>query len=1029
MTAGPAGPEFSRGDLIDDRYWVEHYCPGGVNDVYLCIQFAGLDRVAVKIPKPRATDKTGETERRIFADEVRNWAELPEHPNVVNCLYASSYEHRWFLVLEWVGAPEIGRDLNDFVESLRDMEPGERLREIIRLASEICDGLAHIHAHGIVHGDLKPSNVLIDQEGRAKITDLGTGSKSVSAKKPRFLGRRKPSARDSLPAGTPGYMAPELWQHSSATVQTDIYALGCLLHELVTGTLPSETGNAAKTAALPDGLMQLITDCLRKDPSRRPASAELVAERLHRALGGPAEVPPPPTPEEPDSHRASDEPQVRPHRRMTLLSAAGRNRDALEQSDIAIKAAMTGLLMAAERYSAGDKPGSHLALLFIDRGALTGFTGNWAKAAADFITAIHLDPELAAAYANLGITYEMLDSPTLAIVAYNRAVELDPDDHRLYLKRARFLADYGWIGSAHEDYERAVALAPDDSVACYGMADSLFALGRAEEGSRYRAKAFDLAKGGGSGRSDEGLEYLRPADMRRGSNDALSEMIRANFRAQDNDHDAAIAGYSAAIKADPSAMHAYFERAESRLAVGDAAGALSDLDYFLENASTTHHYVPDALAARLRALEAIGAAGDPDGEADPVPKSASYIARKVQSKRRTENLVNWLPLEPSQRLALLDMLYGGDAGRKLTASRLLWNAFDEETQQRRTRYERLLPDLAGNDFSNCEIAGELAASNGLGFPVLLTEVRLSPNPLRDVRFSNSESPRLGWASAGAVGIWAVVPGTETDHVLFDGPVQAPLFSGDDSSYLLLGEHDIVLRSRDGRLDLARWTLEGESILSACYHDIDRLAVGLTPGSVMFPDSEPEAGGHEYLTLTSEQADTLCLWQSGPGAVTAFCGGVFYQVIPPGTSSAQPRLRELPASVPHERARLMVGSGPWAVWALPPDELLLTTPGQPGQDIRLASPNSANGEFTAAGVSLDGTVVAATCGSFLHVWQRPDTEADFAYLPMTPQPSPRSIAVSADGVYVAVGTTAGSVLVYRTRVSSHHFSISASSRLT
>ena len=105
---GRPRPEFSPGDLINKRYLVQYRAAGGSNDVYLCLEAVTYANVAVKLPRPHERDKTGDIQWRTFQGEVRNWADLPDHPNVVKCLYAGKYERRWFLVLEWVGAPEPG---------------------------------------------------------------------------------------------------------------------------------------------------------------------------------------------------------------------------------------------------------------------------------------------------------------------------------------------------------------------------------------------------------------------------------------------------------------------------------------------------------------------------------------------------------------------------------------------------------------------------------------------------------------------------------------------------------------------------------------------------------------------------------------------------------------------------------------------------------------------------------------------------------------------------------------------------------
>jgi serine/threonine protein kinase len=1035
VAAGPAAPEFSPGDVINKRYLVQYRAAGGSNDVYLCLERVTWANVAVKFPRPHEEDKTGDMEWRTFQEEVRNWADLRDHPNVVKCLYAGKHERRWFLVLEWVGAPEPGKDLHAFLDALSDADPDSLFKEIIRLAVDVCDGLTYIHAKGIVHGDLKPSNILVDNTGRAKITDLGAGSRLAEAKTPRRAGKRMTSAHTSPPAGTPPYMAPELWEGRPASVQTDIYALGCLLYELAAGRRPFEAGDPEdtgewirlhkkhqppRTPALPEQFSHLIADCLNKNPARRPATAQEVRERLARlvstkAVDGPSAT----TAGGPDDGEEAypELPENLSQFRMSLMSAAGRTADAIEQMNIAIRDEMRNPLTHAGKY-VSDEPSPNLALSFNDRGALVGTTREWIRGADNFITAIRLNPRLAAAYANLGITYHRLNCPTLAIVAFNRAIELDPEDHRLYLRRARFLASHSWITSAHDDYKRAVTIAPDDPDACYGMADSLAALGRDDEVFQYRSKGLQPGHS-----SDEALEYLRPTSLGRYS-EVLAARVTAYRKSDQQDHEAAIAAYSAALKAVPWQTDVFYYRAEARLAAGDASGAIDDLDFFLAQASTTHPQVPKARDSRRRARETIGSSaqksGDPGEGTFPLAKSSSYIALKTQGIPQTAMFINWLPLKPAQRLTLLDMLYSGDPDRGLSAEDLLWNAFGEDFERRSSQYEEILRNSAGdaardraNGFTQCEISGELAVKNGFGIPVLLTEVEVSPNPLRDVRFSNSAAPSLGWASSGAVGVWEVLPGIQTDHMIFDEPRQAPLFTTDGSSYLLVGKRDFCVR-RVGEQGTAGLTLEDGSILAGCFHGVGGLAVGLSSGSVAFIHDPMGTCDVEDVQLTHEDIEELGLWQSGDGEFAAFAGGVLYQVLP-RQNDTDPQIRQLDVPFQTENVRLMAGCGSWALWAVSEDELFLTRLHQPDANVRLTAPDSTDEGFMAAAVSSDGSIVAAVCGSFLHVWRALEDAADYEYLPMTPQPWGRCIAVSRDGMYIAVGTTAGSVLIYTTRI--------------
>src|ERR1035441_4412163 len=132
--------------------------------------------------------------------------------------------------------------------------------------------------------------------------------------------------------------------------------------------------------------------------------------------------------------------------------------------------------------------------------------------------------------------------------------------------------------TAHDDYKRAGTIAPDAPDACYGMADSLAALGRDDEVFQYRSKGLQAGHS-----SDEALEYLRPTSLGRYS-EVLAARVTAYRKSDQQDHEAAIAAYSAALKAAPWQTDVLYYRAEARLAAGDASGAIDDLDFFLAQA-------------------------------------------------------------------------------------------------------------------------------------------------------------------------------------------------------------------------------------------------------------------------------------------------------------------------------------------------------------------------------------------------------------------------------------------------------------
>ena len=223
-----------------------------------------LDRpVAIKI-LPRIGDQK---RKHQFVWEARAAAAL-RHPNIVVIHDIGSDQGADFIVMEYVP----GRPLSDHLAN-----GALALDEAVRYATEIASGLEAAHAAGIVHGDLKPSNILVTSEGSIKLIDFGLAR----------LQQWEPDDRSGARAiaGTCGYMSPEQTRGERATVRSDIFSFGALLYEMATGRRAFEGGSAASILAAvlrdepiipasiagnaPPALEAIIERCLRKDPRRR----------------------------------------------------------------------------------------------------------------------------------------------------------------------------------------------------------------------------------------------------------------------------------------------------------------------------------------------------------------------------------------------------------------------------------------------------------------------------------------------------------------------------------------------------------------------------------------------------------------------------------------------------------------------------------------------------------------------------------------------------------------------------------------
>ncbi len=270
----PSGARgFAPGSLIGDRYRVISLLGrGGMGEVYAADDLKLGQRVALKfLPAHRATDSSW---REQFYAEVRTTRQV-SHPNVCRMYDVGESDGRLFLSMEFVD----GEDLASLLRRIGRL-PDDKAIEV---AQQLCAGLAAAHGAGVLHRDLKPSNVMLDGKGRARITDFGLAVAAADAS-------------GEKPAGTPGYMAPELMNGAAPTVQSDLYALGLVLYEVFTGkrafdaptvaelyrrqseTNPTPPSNLVKN--LDPAVERAILRCLDRDPAQRPRSAHSVAAGL-----------------------------------------------------------------------------------------------------------------------------------------------------------------------------------------------------------------------------------------------------------------------------------------------------------------------------------------------------------------------------------------------------------------------------------------------------------------------------------------------------------------------------------------------------------------------------------------------------------------------------------------------------------------------------------------------------------------------------------------------------------------------------
>ena len=262
---------------------------GGMAEVYRALELPLGREVAVKVlPAALAADPNYVTR---FRTEARRVAQL-RHPNIVE-VYAFNGGERGDLL--YLVMPVLSESLRDRL----DDEGSLPIRESVRIVTEIASGLDLAHGIGLVHRDVKPENILLDKDGRALLTDFG-----IAREVPSFHRQGNAAqtlAATGLPVGTPEYMAPEQLRGGPVDQRADIYALGSVLYELLTGRVPHEADTPYEVAALvltepvvppsrrnediPPELEQVIMKALAKIPAQRYPDMRSFALDLNTAVG------------------------------------------------------------------------------------------------------------------------------------------------------------------------------------------------------------------------------------------------------------------------------------------------------------------------------------------------------------------------------------------------------------------------------------------------------------------------------------------------------------------------------------------------------------------------------------------------------------------------------------------------------------------------------------------------------------------------------------------------------------------------
>jgi eukaryotic-like serine/threonine-protein kinase len=247
------------GDKLD-HYLIETVVArSGMASIFRATDERAGNVVAIKVPHPEIEADP------VFYDRFRREQEIGEkldHPGVMK-VYPNSDHSQFYMAMEWVDGRLLRQILNE------GKLPRERA---LRIALHIASALEYIHAHGVVHRDLKPENIMVDANDNIKLIDFGIAASAGA--------RRLTFAKFTQTMGTPDYISPEQVKGKRGDARSDIYALGVMLYEMLTGKVPFTGPNAF--IIMNERLLNNPVPPREVDPSITPQLQEIIYRAMER---------------------------------------------------------------------------------------------------------------------------------------------------------------------------------------------------------------------------------------------------------------------------------------------------------------------------------------------------------------------------------------------------------------------------------------------------------------------------------------------------------------------------------------------------------------------------------------------------------------------------------------------------------------------------------------------------------------------------------------------------------------------------
>ncbi|MGD2296005.1 MAG: protein kinase, partial [Candidatus Aminicenantes bacterium] len=359
------------GSTFADRYQViEELGLGGMGRVYKVMDKSVSEKIALKLLNPEIASDEKTIER--FRNELKLARQI-SHRHVCRMYDLSEAEDSPYITMEYIS----GEDLKSLIKRAGQVSVGKA----VHIAGQICEGLVEAHRLNVIHRDLKPQNIMIDMEGNAKITDFGIARST----------KTKGLTDTGVIIGTPEYMSPEQVEGREVDARTDIYSLGVILYELVTGRLPFEGDTPLSVAVkhkieepkppqnfniqIPQDLNSLILKCMAKDRNLRYQTAGELLDDLKKVKEG-----------VPTTERVFPERKTRASRQITVTFNAKKILVPVLIAAAAALLVLAGLKLFPRKKAVpagGGMPS--LAVMYFENNTGDAALGHWRKALSDLL--------------------------------------------------------------------------------------------------------------------------------------------------------------------------------------------------------------------------------------------------------------------------------------------------------------------------------------------------------------------------------------------------------------------------------------------------------------------------------------------------------------------------------------------------------------------------------------------------------------------------------------------------------------------